>query len=72
MYKNNSEIAEFLDNIQKDYYCCGADDYTDWFKADWNLNATIKNVSFPESCCNIELVETKDKKCIHNVDYLVN
>lgn len=49
-YKNGSEIADFWDELQKDFHCCGANGPNDWVHY---LNATLlpDEKALPMSCC---------------------
>ncbi|XP_073230460.1 CD151 antigen-like [Porites lutea] len=43
-YATDKVIQKAMDKAQKEFACCGVDNYTDYFKAG---NGTV----FPESCC---------------------
>ncbi|XP_042304604.1 CD63 antigen [Sceloporus undulatus] len=45
-YRNDSNIAKTLDDLQKSYNCCGAFNYTDWFDV-----KEFQPHSVPPSCC---------------------
>ncbi|XP_078287381.1 CD63 antigen [Rhinoraja longicauda] len=45
---NQSDNAANVDNLQKRFKCCGAANYTDWFR---QLNNRV-----PDSCCKIDIL----------------
>lgn len=44
---NDSVLREAIDNLQKEYSCCGVNNYTDWF----SIPPFKANNSVPSSCC---------------------
>ncbi|XP_075898805.1 tetraspanin-33b isoform X2 [Nelusetta ayraudi] len=54
-YRDDLDLQNLMDSIQKEFKCCGWNNYTDW---SWNLyfNCTQENPSYercavPHSCC---------------------
>lgn len=47
VYGNDSDVTRILDEMQEKYNCCGAFNYTDWFKV-----PGFKNQTVPSSCCS--------------------
>nr|XP_006137794.1 CD63 antigen-like [Pelodiscus sinensis] len=48
-YNRDSHVTKGVDNLQENFQCCGAQNYTDWF------NTTFGSLSsaVPNSCCKI-------------------
>ncbi|GAB1599895.1 CD151 antigen-like [Argonauta hians] len=42
--------TDALNEMQKNFHCCGADSYKDWEKSEWLLN-TITDNKVPDTCC---------------------
>ncbi|XP_067405724.1 tetraspanin-7-like isoform X1 [Emydura macquarii macquarii] len=48
-YNRDSQITREVDNLQENFQCCGAQNYTDWFNTTFgSLNSAV-----PNSCCKI-------------------
>jgi hypothetical protein len=43
---NDTAVTTAIDLMQKEFHCCGVDNYTDWLKAPEGHNPTL-----PASCC---------------------
>ena len=52
-------ISKAIDDIQKDFKCCGNKDYKDWFDTKWGLD---HKGSVPRSCCK----DPTDASCSKN------
>ncbi|RDD46652.1 Tetraspanin-11 [Trichoplax sp. H2] len=48
---SNAPLSKALDAIQHRYFCCGANNYTDWSQSLWNTNKDFKPYAVPSSCC---------------------
>ncbi|KAM8934467.1 CD63 antigen-like [Pelodytes ibericus] len=46
-YGKDPEITGALDNLQQEFQCCGANNFTDWY----NSTSTLSATSVPRSCC---------------------
>jgi hypothetical protein len=55
-YEDNSAVREAWDTVQKNLDCCGVDNKTDWFSANWSQGLV------PESCCETTLCKTNATK----------
>ncbi|XP_041367874.1 CD151 antigen-like [Gigantopelta aegis] len=50
-YNFDSTISDAVDNLQKQFHCCGAESYRDWRWSRWlKLDQITKNKA-PDSCC---------------------
>lgn len=54
-------LTKSIDELQKDFNCCGNNKYTDWYQTPWNANSTN---SVPKSCCRRPLIDG----CNQNLD----
>ena len=41
-------LTTSIDELQKDFHCCGNNKYSDWFETSWGMNNAN---SVPKSCC---------------------
>ncbi|XP_053327544.1 CD151 antigen-like [Spea bombifrons] len=46
-YRLDPEITNAVDNVQQEFLCCGANNFTDWL----NSTSTLSATSVPQSCC---------------------
>ena len=53
-------LTTSIDELQKDFHCCGNNKYSDWFETSWGRNNTN---SVPTSCCR----KTNEKDCNINL-----
>ena len=53
-------LTTSIDELQKDFHCCGNNKYSDWFETSWGLNNTN---SVPQSCCR----KPNEKDCNINL-----
>ena len=49
-------LTRSIDELQKDFHCCGNNKYSDWFETSWGNNNTN---SVPRSCCR----KANEKDC---------
>lgn len=53
-YKNNTDIMQIWDNLQRDFDCCGVKNASDWSDIlNQSSNTTVKNL--PVSCCDVQM-----------------
>lgn len=64
------ELSKSIDDLQKDFHCCGNEDYTDWFRTGWTRNGTDM---VPMSCCRLPSTPECNKNLTNSSDgiYLV-
>ncbi|XP_017694170.1 CD63 antigen [Pipra filicauda] len=48
-YEEDPALTEALDELQRDFKCCGANNYTDWA----NIKQFQANDTVPRSCCRV-------------------
>uniref|UniRef100_A0A3Q3KPE0 Tetraspanin n=1 Tax=Monopterus albus TaxID=43700 RepID=A0A3Q3KPE0_MONAL len=72
-YRDDLDLQNLMDYIQKEIKCCGWNKYTDW---SWNLyfNCTHENPSFercavPYSCCTPAVINTMCGFGVQTQDY---
>eukprot|EP00794_Sanderia_malayensis_P007656 gene7656-8496_t len=54
------KMTKSIDELQKDFHCCGNNKYTDWYQTSWSANNTN---SIPRSCCK----RPNDNMCNKNL-----
>ncbi|XP_018425170.1 PREDICTED: CD151 antigen-like [Nanorana parkeri] len=59
-YGKDKSISRGLDGVQQEFQCCGARNYTDWFR---NVSSAASPDSVPPSCC-----KTIRPKCGENAE----
>lgn len=61
MYHYNTTLVEKTwDDMQKNYKCCGTEDYTDWKDTPYGSDESVNGV--PDSCC-----KKIEEGCGHNI-----
>jgi hypothetical protein len=55
-YNKNENIANVIDKIQTNHFCCGIESHSDWTNSEWfkiqdEDEITRKKFEIPESCC---------------------
>lgn len=53
-------LTRSIDELEKDFHCCGNNKYSDWFETPWGSNNTN---SVPKSCCR----KVNEKDCNINL-----
>lgn len=50
-YYNDTTLAQEIDFMQEELYCCGVNNYTDWYGTEWAKHQKNLTWPYPESCC---------------------
>lgn len=65
-YRDNPDLRSILDKVQREFKCCGVNNYNDWNKNIYfNCSQeTVESCGVPSSCC---IKDQENKQCGYNV-----